>query len=96
MTQRLHGAHSMFFFRFFPQRFTAEILKDSPAQYLLTLEQMVENEYPIPSYMADIFQKPPGWVETPEPQKQAEASLPSKGTTGRQQTIYAIDCEMVP
>ena len=97
-TQRLHGVYSVYIyiFRFFPQRSTAEILKDSPAQYLLTLEQMVENEYPIPSYMADIFQKPPGWVETPEPQNQAEASLHSKGTMGRQQTIYAIDCEMVP
>lgn len=100
---RMHSVLSTFFQgpisgeekkRRMTQRLQAEILKDSPAQYLLTLEQMVENEYPIPSYMADIFQKPEGWVETPEPPKQAEASLPSKGTMRPQQTIYAIDCEM--
>jgi RNA exonuclease 1 len=53
---------------------------------LLTLEQMVENDYPIPSYMADVFEKPPGWVETPQP-----ADNESK----ENQKIYAIDCEMV-
>jgi RNA exonuclease 1 len=25
---------------------------------------MIENDYPIPSYMADVFDKPDGWVET--------------------------------
>ena len=66
----------------------AEKSKGDPTQYLLTLEQMVENEYPIPSYMADIFQKPEGWVETPEPNTKPGSNL--KG-----QKIYAIDCEMV-
>jgi RNA exonuclease 1 len=50
---------------------------------------MAENEYPIPSYMADFFQKPPGWKETPkvdEPSLLASTSSPM---------IYAIDCEMV-
>jgi RNA exonuclease 1 len=64
----------------------AEINKSDPMQYLLTLEQMIENDYPIPSYMADVFEKPPGWVETPEP-----ATNESKAN----QKIYAIDCEMV-
>ena len=31
---------------------------------MLTLEQMIENGYPIPSYLADVFEKPSGWVET--------------------------------
>ena len=31
-------------------------------RYLLSTEQMIENEYPLPSYVADIFEKPEGWV----------------------------------
>jgi hypothetical protein len=48
---------------------------------------MIENDYPVPSYMADIFEKPPGWMETPEP-KASESKLDHP-------KIYAIDCEMV-
>ena len=51
---------------------------------------MVENDYPIPSYMADLFQKPLGWVETPEPPQ--ESLLSSSEKKAR---VYAIDCEMV-
>lgn len=57
-------------------------------RYLLTTEQMVENDYPLPSYVADVFQKPPGWVETPA----QNADLESDTKPPR---IYAIDCEMV-
>jgi len=64
----------------------AEPNKTDPTQYVLTLEQMIENDYPIPSYMADVFEKPAGWVETPQP-----AENESKWN----QKIYAIDCEMV-
>lgn len=74
--------------------FVAERARDkSPTQYLLTLEQMVENDYPIPSYMADLFQKPPGWVETPEPHK--PSLLAEKPKSAAKQMVYAIDCEMV-
>ena len=63
--------------------------KNDPTRYLLTLEQMIENDYPIPSYMADVFEKPLEWVETPEP----------KATTAGYKLgnpkVYAIDCEMV-
>ncbi|KAL0067560.1 hypothetical protein AAF712_005275 [Marasmius tenuissimus] len=62
-----------------------------PEQYLLTLEQMIENDYPVPSYMADIFQKSPGWVETPEQPKES-LLMSSEGKTRRK--IYSIDCEM--
>ena len=49
---------------------------------------MIENDYPIPSYMADVFEKPPEWVETPEPKATTEyKSVHPK--------VYAIDCEMV-
>ena len=34
-----------------------------PSLYLLSLQQMIGNDFPIPSYMADIFGKPNGWVE---------------------------------
>jgi RNA exonuclease 1 len=63
------------------------VINDDPTRYLLTLEQMIENDYPIPSYMADVFEKPPGWVETPEPN-------PTEHKSGRPK-VYAIDCEMV-
>ena len=57
----------------------------SPVQYLLTVEQMVENDYPVPAYLADVFQKSEGWIETPQVSVDAEDPL----------TVYAIDCEMV-
>ena len=67
-------------------RFPAEVNRSDLTQYLLTLEQMIENDYPIPSYMADVFEKPPGWLETPKP---------SDNESKWKQKIYAIDCEMV-
>ncbi|KAH9012824.1 hypothetical protein EDB83DRAFT_2321841 [Lactarius deliciosus] len=35
----------------------------NPAWYLLTIQQVVENDYPIPSCLADVFQQPEGRVE---------------------------------
>ncbi|KAJ7587008.1 ribonuclease H [Mycena floridula] len=60
-------------------------------QYLLTLEQMIENDYPIPSYMADVFEKPEGWVETPDQPKESLLTSPDEKAPRQ---IYAIDCEM--
>jgi RNA exonuclease 1 len=51
---------------------------------------MIENDYPIPSYMADIFQKSPGWVETPQAPQESLLSSPQQKAK-----VYAIDCEMV-
>ncbi|KAF7304934.1 Ribonuclease H [Mycena kentingensis (nom. inval.)] len=60
-----------------------------PAQYTLTLEQMVENDYPIPSYMANVFQKPDAsWAETP--QEVPLGLLDAKP----QRKVYCVDCEM--
>lgn len=56
---------------------------------------MIENEYPIPSYIADVFEKPDGWVETPEPIKPLLLDPPAKGSDLPAQKVYAIDCEMV-
>jgi RNA exonuclease 1 len=50
------------------------------------VEQMVENDYPVPSYRADVFSKPDGWVETTEADADAKPEV---------QSVYAIDCEMV-
>ena len=55
-------------------------------RYLLATEHMLENDYPIPSYVADVFQKPDGWVETPQV---VDEVPPTK------RRILAIDCEMV-
>jgi len=49
---------------------------------------MIENDYPVPSYLADVFDKPDGWIETPEADADADAKLVT-------QSVYAIDCEMV-
>ncbi|KAI6021580.1 hypothetical protein BKA83DRAFT_4284172 [Pisolithus microcarpus] len=60
-----------------------------PSQYVLTLQEMIENDYPIPSYMADVFEKPPGWVETPRSEQDFILSIPAK-----RPRVYAVDCEM--
>lgn len=60
-----------------------------PSQYVLTLQEMIENDYPIPSYMADVFEKPPGWVETPRSEQDSILSIPAK-----RPRVYAVDCEM--
>ncbi len=49
------------------------------------MEQVVENDYPVPSYLAEVFQKPEGWIETSQVATDGEGS----------HTAYAIDCEMV-
>lgn len=36
-----------------------------PAQDLLTMMQIVENDNPVPSHLADVFREPEGWIETP-------------------------------
>ena len=63
-------------------------------RYLLTLEQMVENGYPVPSYLAEVFEKPSGWVETKVAVADATLLSPPAGTS-EPPRIYAIDCEMV-
>jgi RNA exonuclease 1 len=47
---------------------------------------MVENDYPVPSYLSDVFSKPDGWIETPEADPDSKPGY---------QSVYAIDCEMV-
>jgi len=49
------------------------------------VEQMVENDYPVPSYLADVFEKPDRWKETP----QAPTDTKSEA-----QPVLAIDCKM--
>ncbi len=34
---------------------------------------MIENDYRVPSYLADVFSKPDRWVETPETNPDADA-----------------------
>jgi len=66
--------------------------RTDPMRYILTLEQMMENEYPVPSYLADVSagerdREEKGWVETPPPPSPEE-------TKGKKPKVYAIDCEM--
>ncbi|OJA14787.1 hypothetical protein AZE42_12824 [Rhizopogon vesiculosus] len=66
---------------------------NTPSLYLLSSKEMIENDYPIPSYMADVFEKGPGWIETPQASEESLLLLPLEK---RQSKIYAIDCEMPP
>jgi len=72
----------------------AEALKNKdPLQYVLPVEQMIENDYPVPTYMADVFQYTPKWRETPKPENPLVGTRSKNGMPVRK--IYAIDCEMV-
>ena len=62
--------------------------KKDPTRYLLSVEKMIENDYSVPSYLADVFEKPDGWIETPEADPDADVKLVT-------QSVYAVDCEMV-
>ncbi|KAI0742256.1 hypothetical protein C8Q80DRAFT_1109102 [Daedaleopsis nitida] len=74
------------------ERLTSERLQDkTPVRYLLSLEQMIENGYPIPSYLAETFEKPPGWVETKVEIVDDTLLSPPNTLAPR---IYAMDCEM--
>jgi RNA exonuclease 1 len=90
LQERIAGSSSTFNFFFSLVDITHVIAervgKKDPAQYLLTVEQMIDNEYPVPSYIADVFQKPDGWIETPQATTSVEPGP---------RTVYAIDCEMV-
>ncbi|KAE9400271.1 hypothetical protein BT96DRAFT_1018956 [Gymnopus androsaceus JB14] len=62
-----------------------------PSDYVLSVEQMIENDYPIPSYLADIDnERPPDWVETPAEPK----SIEQEGKPKPRRKVYGIDCEM--
>ncbi len=60
-------------------------------QYLLTLEQMIENGYLIPSYLAETFEKPPGWAKMKVNIVDDTLRSPSMSSAPR---IFAMDCEM--
>ncbi len=51
--------------------------KKDPTQYLVTVEQMIENDYTVPFYLADVFSKLDGWVETPETDADADVDAKS-------------------
>ncbi|KAL1938459.1 hypothetical protein VTO73DRAFT_11699 [Trametes versicolor] len=74
------------------ERLTSERAQEkSPMRYLLTKELMIENGYPMPSYLAETFEKPAGWVET---KVAAADDLLSTTPAGEVPRIYAMDCEM--
>ncbi|OBZ74580.1 hypothetical protein A0H81_05096 [Grifola frondosa] len=74
------------------ERVTSERAQEkSPMRYLLNVEQMVENEYPIPSYLAEVFEKSSDWVETTVEITDLTLLSPPIHNPPR---IFAIDCEM--
>ena len=69
-------------------------MNNDPAQHALSVDQMIENDYPVPTYMADVFQYTPEWKETPNPEQPLVATTLKAGIMPARK-IYAIDCEMV-
>ena len=65
-----------------------------PAQHVLSVDQMIENDYPVPMYMADVFQYTPDWRQTPKPEHPLVPTTTLKAGMPTRK-IYAIDCEMV-
>jgi RNA exonuclease 1 len=68
--------------------------KGDPSMYTLSLDQMIDDEYPIPSYMLPMNSEaralPEGWIET--------LNVPPRRTLGERKKppkVYALDCEMV-
>jgi RNA exonuclease 1 len=59
----------------------AHAQNQTPVQYLLTIEQIIEDDYPVPSYLADVFRKREGWIETPQAAADARALLRSMRLT---------------
>ncbi|KAI0691614.1 hypothetical protein C8Q76DRAFT_255245 [Earliella scabrosa] len=98
---RMHSVLSAFFQgpvtgeekkRRLTERLTSERTQEKTAiRYLLSLEQMIENGYPIPSYLAETFEKPPGWVETKVEGPTETLLSPPSSEVPR---IFAMDCEM--
>lgn len=62
--------------------------ENDPTQYLLSAEEMCNNEYPLPSYVSDVSQLGDGWVETSQ-NDPIDASLEARSN------VLALDCEMV-
>ncbi|KAF8629302.1 hypothetical protein AX15_003519 [Amanita polypyramis BW_CC] len=76
------------------QRLASEaLMKKDPAQYMLSVEQMIENDYPVPPYMADVCQYTPEWKVTPATLPTLE-KVSEEGKNIPVRKIYAIDCEM--
>ncbi|KAL5522447.1 hypothetical protein ACEPAG_8463 [Sanghuangporus baumii] len=70
-----------------------EFSTDDPMRYVLTPAQMLENDYPLPSYMKDASVgleagsssvTEDGWAETPRPEDDESGTV----------EVIAIDCEM--
>lgn len=68
--------------------------KADPEMYVLTVDQMIDNEYPVPTYMLPEGsagrELEEGWVEVPEYQDDEK----KKKRDGKAK-VYALDCEMV-
>ncbi|KAF8697258.1 hypothetical protein AX14_001396, partial [Amanita brunnescens Koide BX004] len=100
---RMHSVLSAFFHgpvsgeerrRRVVQRLKSEaLMNNDPAQHALSVDQMIENDYPVPTYMADVFQYTPEWKETPNPEQPLVATTLKAGIMPARK-IYAIDCEM--
>jgi len=59
-----------------------------PTKFLLSAEEMCNNEYPLPSYVSDVSQLGDGWVETPQ-------ADPTDDNSDTRLSVLALDCEMV-
>lgn len=65
------------------ERQTASNVSD----FLLTKDQLIENEYPLPSWLSEVSQLDDDWLQTPEYREGDEFSADPR--------VLALDCEMV-
>ena len=76
---------------------TSALSHHDPTTYVLTLEQMLENEYPLPStssVTSTNIEFDDQWVELPP--LEASGSIGKKDKKGKKRAeIFSIDCEMV-
>ena len=53
--------------------------------HLLAIEQIVENDFFVPSYLGDVLQKPKLWIQITQVAADAEGP----------HTVYTIDCKTI-
>jgi hypothetical protein len=59
----------------------------SVSDFLLTQEQLIENEYPLPSWLSEASQLEDDWLQIPEFREHDDP--------GSEPRVLALDCEMV-
>lgn len=67
----------------------SESAEKKPAEFhMLTLDELKDSDYPLPTYLSPESELQEGWIETDRPTSNSDAPSPPK-------KLLAMDCEMV-